>query len=277
MMRSILPRGVLALVMPLLFLVAPSYAEDSRLDTVIKRDKLIVGTFSTSPPLSYKDDNGEFVGFEIDLVHLIAKYLLGDPNKVEFVAFTSDGRWPAVLSGKVDFGIAGTTIYPDRAARVLFTSPYMDSGISVLVRDDAHVNSLAELNDEKFTLAELNNPQMADRAKRFLPKMKTLDFDQPSSLFIAVKSGQAQAMQIDTPIIDWYAANNPGFHELPELLSNVQNNAIFMKPGDFVWWRYLDTVVQELRWGSRYDEYTALYQKWFKKNPPPQRPYLKQG
>jgi polar amino acid transport system substrate-binding protein len=126
-------------------------------------------------------------------------------------------------------------------------------------------------------LAELNNPQMADRAKRFLPKMKTLDFDQPSSLFIAVKSGQAQAMQIDTPIIDWYAANNPGFHELPELLSNVQNNAIFMKPGDFVWWRYLDTVVQELRWGSRYDEYTALYQKWFKKNPPPQRPYLKQG
>ncbi|HEV8032837.1 MAG TPA: transporter substrate-binding domain-containing protein [Stellaceae bacterium] len=277
MMRSILPRGVLALVIPLLFLAAPSYAEDSRLDTVIKRDKLIVGTFSTSPPLSYKDDNGEFVGFEIDLVHLIAKYLLGDPNKVEFVAFTSDGRWPAVLSGKVDFGIAGTTIYPDRAARVLFTSPYMDSGISVLVRDDAHVNSLAELNDEKFTLAELNNPQMADRAKRFLPKMKTLDFDQPSSLFIAVKSGQAQAMQIDTPIIDWYAANNPGFHELPELLSNVQNNAIFMKPGDFVWWRYLDTVVQELRWGSRYDEYTALYQKWFKKNPPPQRPYLKQG
>lgn len=277
MTRSILPRGVLALIMPLLFLAAPSYAEDSRLDMVIKRDKLIVGTFSTAPPLSYKDDSGEFVGFEIDLVHLITKYLLGDPNKVEFVAFTSDGRWPAVLSGKVDFGIAGTTIYPDRAARVLFTSPYMDSGISVLVRDDAHVNSLAELNDEKFTLAELNNPQMADRAKRFLPKMKTLDFDQPSSLFIAVKSGQAQAMQIDTPIIDWYAANNPGFHELPELLSNLQNNAIFMKPGDFVWWRYLDTVVQELRWGSRYDEYTALYQKWFKKNPPPQRSYLKQG
>ena len=277
MTRPILLSGVLAFVMPLLFLAAPSYAEDSRLDMVIKRDKLIVGTFSTSPPLSYKDDNGEFVGFEIDLVHLIAKYLLGDPGKVEFVPFTSDGRWPAVLSGKVDFGIAGTTIYPDRAARVLFTSPYMDSGISVLVRDDAHVNSLAELNDEKFTLAELNNPQMADRAKRFLPKMKTLDFDQPSSLFIAVKSGQAQAMQIDTPIIDWYAGNNPGFHELPELLSNVQNNAIFMKPGDFVWWRYLDTVVQELRWGSRYDEYAALYQKWFKKNPPPQRSYLKQG
>jgi polar amino acid transport system substrate-binding protein len=276
MMRSIFFRVVVALLTPLVWLAA-ARADESRLDTVVKRDKLIVGTFSTAPPLAYKDDNGDFTGFEIDLVRLIAKYLLGDPNKVEFVAFTSDGRWPAVLSGKVDFGIAGTTIYPDRAARVAFTSPYMDSGISVLVRDDAHVNSLAELNNEKFTLAELNNPQMADRAKRFLPKMKTLDFDQPSSLFIALKSGQAQAMQIDTPIIAWYAATNPGFHELPELLSNVQNNAIFLKPGDFVWWRYLDTVVQELRWGSKYDEYTTLWQKWFKKDPPPQRFYMKQG
>jgi polar amino acid transport system substrate-binding protein len=268
-------RGVMALTVTLLLASVSARAEDSLLDTVIKRDKLIVGTYSTAPPLSYKDDNGEFVGFEIDLAHLLAKYLLGDPNKIEFIAFTSDGRWPAVLSGKIDLGIASTTIYPDRAARVAFTTPYMDSGISVLVRDDVPAKTLAELNDEKYTLAELNNPQMADRAKRFLPKMKTLDFDQPSSLFVAMKSGQAQAMQIDTPIIDWYAATNTGFHVLPELLSNVQNNAIFIKPGDFIWWRYLDTVVQEWRWGSRYDDYTALYQKWFKKNPPPQRFYMK--
>ncbi|MBV9969342.1 MAG: transporter substrate-binding domain-containing protein, partial [Xanthobacteraceae bacterium] len=170
-------RGVMPFAVTLLLAVLPARAEDSRLDVVIKRDKLIVGTYSTAPPLSYKDDNGEFVGFEVDLAHLLAKYLLGDANKIEFVAFTSDGRWPAVLSGKVDFGIASTTIYPDRAARVVFTSPYMDSGISVLVRDDVPAKTLAELNDEKYTLAEQNNPQMADRAKRFLPKMKTLDFD----------------------------------------------------------------------------------------------------
>ena len=57
------------------------------------------------------------------------------------------------------------------------------------------------------------------------------------------------------------------------MLGNVQNNAIFMKPGDFTWWLYLDTVVQELRYGSRYDEYTDLYKKWFGKEPPPPRFY----
>lgn len=36
----------------------------------------------------------------------IAKDLLGGPGKVEFVVVQSDGRFPAALSGKIDFGLA---------------------------------------------------------------------------------------------------------------------------------------------------------------------------
>ena len=248
-------------------------AQESRLDQVIKRDKLIVGTFNTSPPMGFVDEKGQLTGFEVDLSRLIAKYLLGDPNKVEFVIFTAEGRWPAVLSGKVDFGIATTTVYPDRAARVAFTQPYMDSGISVLVRKDANVATAEALNDAKYSLASLNNPQMQDRHKRYLPKMNNLIFDTPSAMFLALKSGRAHAMQMDTPVADYYAAQNPELMVLPSVLGNIQNNAIFMKPGDFTWWLYLDTVVQELRYGSRYDEFTDLYKKWFGKEPPPPRFY----
>ena len=69
------------------------------LDVVLKRDKLIVATYSTSPPLAYVDDSGNLVGFEIDMAREIAKDLLGDPSKVEFVVVQSDGRFPAALSG----------------------------------------------------------------------------------------------------------------------------------------------------------------------------------
>jgi polar amino acid transport system substrate-binding protein len=189
------------------------------------------------------------------------------------VVVTSEGRWPAVNSGRADLGLASTTIYPDRALRVAFTRPYIDSGISVLVRQDAKVNTLAELNNAKFTLANLSNPQMADRAKRFLPNVKVLTFDTPSALLTAVKSGQAQAMQMDTPVVNWYAANNKGLKVLPESLGVIQGNAIFMKPGDFTLWLWADTVVQEMTAGSRYNEYSEIYRKWFGRNPPPQRFY----
>jgi polar amino acid transport system substrate-binding protein len=263
-----------ALFAGLAFLAASAAAQaQSRLEEVIKRDKLIVGTFNSAPPLCYVDDKGQLTGFEVDLARLIAKYLLGDPNKVEFVVFTAEGRWPAVLSGKVDFGIASTTVYPDRAARVAFTQPYMDSGIVLLTRKDTNVNTLAELNVEKHTLASLNNPQMQDRHKRYMSKMQNLIFDTPSAMFLAVKTGRAQAMQMDIPVANWYATQNAELKVLPDVLGNIQNNAIFMKPGDFTWWLYLDTVVQELRYFSSDAASTEIYTKWFGTEPPPQRFY----
>ena len=249
-------------------------AQGSRLDEIVKRDKLLVATFGTAPPFCYADEKGQLVGFDIDIARLIAKYLLGDANKIEFITVTSEGRWPAVNSGRADFGIASTTVYPDRALRVAFTRPYIDSGISILVRKDAKIDSVAGLNDAKFTLANLSNPQMVDRQKRFMPNVKVLTFDTPSAMFLAVKSGQATAMQMDSPVIDWYAASNSSdLMALPENLGNIQGNAIFMKPGDFTLWLWLDTVVQELTVGSRYNEYADVYKKWFGRNPPPQRFY----
>lgn len=279
MLRSLCHKGVSLITgvtiaaTAMLAIMPTASAQTSRLDEIAKRDKLIVATFGTAPPFCYTDEGGKLVGFDIDVAKLIAKSLLGDENKIEFVTVTSEGRWPAVNSGRADIGLASTTVYPDRALRVAFSRPYIDSSVSVLVRQDAKVKSLAELNNSKFTLANLSNPQMQDRQKKFLPNVKVVTFDTPSAMFTAVKTGQATAMQMDTPVVNWYAANNKDLRVLPEKLAVVQGNAIFMKPGDFQLWLWMDTVVQEMTAGSRYAEYSEIYRKWFGTNPPPQRPY----
>jgi polar amino acid transport system substrate-binding protein len=197
MLRRLLPG------LALIFLAVPAPAEESLLDVVLKRDKLIVATYSTSPPLAYVDDNGKLVGFEIDMAHEIAKDLLGDPDKLELVVVQSDGRFPAALSGKVDFGLCSTTIFPDRAIRIAFTRPYLDTGGSVIARKDAGIKTVLELNDPKFTYAILNVPPAIQRAKERLPNVKVLLLDSPSALFLAVKTGRAQAFGIDKPIADY--------------------------------------------------------------------------
>ena len=255
---------------------APARADDSLLDTVLKRDKIIVATYSTSPPLAYVDDDGKLVGFEIDMAHQIAKDLLGDENKVEFVVVQSDGRFPAALSGKVDFGLCSTTIFPDRAVRIAFTRPYLDTGNSLIARKDAGIKSIQELNDPKYTYAILNVPPAIERAKQLLPNVKQLLLDSPSALFLAVKTGRATAFNIDKPIADFYEHENDDLMRLDVTgtpFAYVQQDAIFMKPGDFKWWLFLDTWVGELRSGSRYANYVAWYQKWLHKDPPPQRSY----
>jgi polar amino acid transport system substrate-binding protein len=269
----VLPSLVVAL---LIFGTITAKAQESLLDTVLKRDKIIVATYSTSPPLAYADEKGDLVGFEIDMAHEIAKDLLGDPNKVEFVVVQSDGRFPAVLSGKVDFGLCSTTIYPDRAARIAFTRPYLDAGANLIARKDAKIKTIQELNDPQFTFAILNVPPAIDAAKRFLPKAKTLLLDSPSALFLSVKTGRATAFAIDKPIADFYEHENDDLMRLDgagTAFAYVDQDAIFMKPGDFKWWLFLDTFVGELRYGSRYNKYQEWYQKWLHKDAPPQRSY----
>ena len=263
-------------VLVLLLIVAPAVAEEkSRLDMVLERGKLIVVTMSTAPPFAFNDDKGQLVGFDIDIVRLLATALFKDPGKAEFVVVTAEGRWPAIESGRADMGVGGTTVYPDRAVRVAFTRGFIDSGVSVLVSKKSGIKSIADLNQDKHTIANLNNPQMADRAKRFFPKTKVLTFDTPSGQFLAVRSGRANALQIDTPTADYFASQSKDdFEVLPGLLGASQNNAIYLKPGDFKWWLWLDTAVAELRTGSWYPQYSEAYQKWFGKQPPPQKFYL---
>ena len=251
--------------------------EKSRLDIVLERGKLIVAALSPTPPFAFTDDKGQLVGFDIDIAHLVAEALFKDPTKIEFVVVNSEGRWPAIESGRADMGVGGTTTYPDRAVRVAFTRPFIDSGISILVTKKSGIKNLADLNNDKNTVANLNNPQMAERAKKFFPKAKVLTFDTPSAEFLAVQSGRANALQIDTAVAEYFAHTNKDQYDvLPQMLTPSQNNGIFMKPGDFKWWLFLDTTVGELRSGSWYPRYVEVYQKWFGKNPPPQKFYATQ-
>jgi len=245
----------------------PASAQDnaagkSKLDEVMARGKLIVGVTSEAPPFGFVDDKGQLVGFDIDMAKMIAKEMFGDENKIELYKQGFAARWPNVENGTTDFGIMVTTVYPDRALRVAFTRPYVDSGIVLVVKKDSPIKTVADLNKESSTVAHLTAPVQEERGKRLYPKAKFLTFDSISAQFNAVKLGRATAAQLDTPVALWYIKDNPDIRMLDQWLTDVTGNAIFLRPNDFKWWLYLDTVVAEFTGGSRFSEYKALYKKW---------------
>ena len=206
----------------LVWLSGGARAEDSRLDAILKRDKLIVAVTSTARPNGYIDDDGKLTGFEIEFARLIAKSILGSPDKVEFVTTTSDGRFPAVLSGRVDFGISTATIYPDRTVRLAWTRPYIDSTTFVVVRKGSPVKTLADLDNGDVTFASTNSAAMVDRAKRYAARAKPIFFDTDSAAFQALKSGRAVAVQSDSAMADFQVGQSGGeLLKVPGQLGNL--------------------------------------------------------
>jgi polar amino acid transport system substrate-binding protein len=240
-----------------------SSSSQSKLDEIRARGKIIVGVTSEAPPFGFINDKGELVGFDIDIAKLFAKEIFGDENKVELYKEGFAARWPNAQNGTIDFGAQVTTIYPDRALNVAFTRPYVDSGIVLVVKKDSSIHKIADLNNESSTVAHLTAPVQAERGKRLYPKAKFLTFDSISAQFNAVKLGRATAAQLDAPVAYYYVKDNPDIRILDEWLTDVTGNAIFLRPGDFKWWLFLDTVVGEMVGGSRFSAYTEIYKKWF--------------
>jgi polar amino acid transport system substrate-binding protein len=238
-------------------------AGKSKLDEVLARGKVIVGVTSEAPPFGYIDEKGELVGFDIDVTKLVAKGIFGDESKLELFKQGFAARWPNVQNGSIDFGIMVTTVYADRALRVGFTRPYIDSGIVLVVKKDSPIKSVMDLNKPEHTVAHLTTPVQEERGKRLYPNAKFLTLDSIAAQFNAVKVGRATACQLDVPVALYYAKDNPDVRILDEWLTDVTGNAIFLRGDDFKWWLFLDTVVAEMTGGSLYGSYKALYKKWF--------------
>ena len=252
----------------LLAIVPVSFAGESTLDTVLKRGKVIVGVTSESPPFGFISDQGELVGFDIDIAKLIANKLFGEDGHIEFLKQGFAARWANANSGKIDFGIQITTVHSQRPTKVAFTRSYVDSGIVLVSKKGSGINKIADANKSNFTVANLTVPAQEDRAKRLFPKAKLIVFDSTAAQFNAVRTGRANAAQLDEPIARWYASQHDDVLVTEDWITPPTNNAVFTKLGDFTWWLVLDTYVNELRNGSLYPEYAEIYKKWFGKRPP---------
>ena len=252
----------------LLAIVPVSFAGESTLDTVLKRGKVIVGVTSESPPFGFISDQGELVGFDIDIAKLIAKKMFGEDGHIEFLKQGFAARWANANSGKIDFGIQITTVHSQRPTKVAFTRSYVDSGIVLVSKKGSGINKIADANKSNFIVANLTVPAQEDRAKRLFPKAKLIVFDSTAAQFNAVRTGRANAAQLDEPIARWYASQHDDVLVTEDWITPPTNNAVFTKLGDFTWWLVLDTYVNELRNGSLYPEYAEIYKKWFKVRPP---------
>ena len=267
-MKKLSYLSALLLSATLLAMVPLAFAGDSTLDTVLKRGKVIVGVSSEAPPFGFIDDKGELVGFDIDIARLIANKMFGEDGHIEFLKQGFAARWANANSGKIDFGIQITTVHSQRPTKVAFTRSYVDSGIVLVSKKGSGINKIADANKSNVTVANLTVPAQEERAIRQFPKAKLIVFDSTSAQFNAVRTGRANAAQLDEPIARWYVSQHDDVQVTEDWITPPTNNAVFTKLGDFTWWLVLDTYVNELRNGSLYPQYAEIYKKWFGERPP---------
>ncbi len=122
------------------------------------RGVFVLGLDDSFPPLGFKNDDNEIVGYDIDLAKEVAKRL-----GVEFRAQPID--WGAkemeLETGKIDCIWNGFTISEDRKNALSFTDAYLNNNQVLVVRADSKIYSLSDIKGKVVGIQSGSSAQEA--------------------------------------------------------------------------------------------------------------------
>ncbi len=127
---------------------------------------IVVASDLDNPPFAHLDARGEPAGRDVVMLQRLARRL---SRSLEWKRLPFQELLPAAERGEVDVVCATLGITPERAERVLFTRPYFETSIAVLVRaGPGEPNTLAELSGRRVAASEGTTAERAVRGR--LPK-----------------------------------------------------------------------------------------------------------
>ncbi len=191
------------------------YSND--LHTIIKRDKLIVGVKTDTYPFGYKDKKGRYMGYDAALGRLIAKGLLGDEKKIQFVPVTTSDRIMKLYSGDVDMLIATMTITPKRKDLIMFSKPYHVAGQAILVKKGSLIRNIQDLKEKKVAIIFGSTSEQSIRLA--VPGVKIVGCKTYPAALQHLKSGKADAIVADDTILIGMALRDKSVELLPKRYS----------------------------------------------------------
>ena len=120
--------------------------DDNELN-LVEPGKLIMSTNAAFPPYEMTDDNGKFIGIDVEVAEAIAKKL-GLELVIDNMEFTA--ALEAAQKGKSDMVMAGVTVDEDRLMVMDFSDSYAKGVQVVIVPENSSITKLEDLEGKKI-------------------------------------------------------------------------------------------------------------------------------
>jgi len=172
-------------------------------------EKIIVGTSADWPPFEWVDANNNFVGFDMDLMKILAS-IQGYEVEINDIGF--DSLIPAIQSGKIDLIAAGATLTEERLEVLDASTPYWEVNQGVLVREDSELNIVTALTGGSIIGAQRGTTQADWLESNLVEKgidVKIELYETNDLGIMDLVNQRIDAFVADTPAVGAFAAMNP--------------------------------------------------------------------
>ena len=182
------------------------------LENIQKEGKIVVG-ITEYKPMDYKDDKGEWTGFDAEFTRLVAKEL---GVEVEFVEIDWDNKFFELESGSIDCIWNGMTLTDDVKNNTSYSTPYVrNAQVVVLAKDKVDTYATKEsIKDLKFAVEKGSAGEETLKNNTDVPDSNITAVDTQATALMEVQSGSVDACVIDITMANAMTGEGTGYASL---------------------------------------------------------------
>ncbi len=224
--------------------------------------KIVVGLDDNFPPMGFRDDKNELVGFDIDMAKEAAKRL---GVEVEFKPIDWSAK-EAELSGKrVDALWNGLTITEERKQNIAFTAPYMENHQIIVVPANSAIKTKADLAGKVVGAQEGSSAVDAvkkdDAVFKSFKEFKT--FGDNVTALMDLSTGRLEAVVVDEVVGRYYVAKKPDQYAVLQDHFGTEDYGVGVRKEDSALQGQLDKVLADMKADGAA---AKIAEQWFGKN-----------
>jgi polar amino acid transport system substrate-binding protein len=206
-----------------------------------------------------EDENGNIVGFDIDLAREFTRWL---GVRLQVTDTEWDDLLPNLANGRCDLVMSGMTITSARMLRATYSNPYYAGGLAIVVnnRHRGRINSFRDINDPSIRVAVRAGVSAEDIMRTFFKRANLMVInDEDEAVLRRVVDGRADVFVYDLPFL--------------EAMQHVYANQAFLIRDTFTYEPFgaaarrgsdlpaeFNKFLDHIRETGLYDQ---LYKKWF--------------
>ena len=208
-------------------------------------------------PFFIRTASGGLEGFSFDLANEVARRMGYSGAEVIDTPFSA--IFAGLFSKRFDMIVAPTNITAERAAQMLFTEPYMPTGIAFLARKGAKLDTLEQLKGKVIAVnnGSFSDKWLGDNLAKYGYEVQR--FNKNSDAVQAVMINRAFANLTETPVARFVAKDNPASAVVFSLATG-NNFGFALRKDDTALRNKADMALECMKQDG---SLARIHQKWF--------------
>lgn len=234
-------------------------SQDKSWEEIKNKGYFIVGLDDSFPPMGFRDEKNEIVGFDIDMAKKAAEKM-GVSVKFQPVV------WSSVImeleNKNIDLIWNGMSITEERLAKIAISKPYLANKQIIVVKQGSDIKTKADLAGKKVATQAGSSGALAVKkdTETFNSFKELVEFGNFTEALLDLSTGRVEAVVVDEVVGRYYVAKKPGMYTILEDHFGTEQYGVGARKADTAFLNELQKALDSMNADGTAK---AISEKWF--------------